>query len=72
MQVGELKGTVIAQAKEIKELKDQLDAIEMKLNVILESIAQTKGGWKTIIWLASIFTTVGAVLTKLWHILSHV
>lgn len=50
---------------EVRNVKD--DVAEMRLDIkdILDTLAQAKGGWKTLLLVAGVAGVAGAILTKL-------
>lgn len=49
---------------ELAALKERLDKMEPKLDKILETLAQARGGWKTLMLVAGIAGTMGALAAK--------
>ncbi|GFP33994.1 hypothetical protein HKBW3S42_02334 [Candidatus Hakubella thermalkaliphila] len=49
---------------ELAALKHRLDKIEPKLDQILETLAQARGGWKTLMLVAGMASLMGALVAK--------
>jgi len=54
--------------KEVEYLKKIIDEVRADTREIKETLSQAKGGWKTLLLVAGISSTVGALITKasLW------
>jgi len=52
-----MKGVQATQAEDIKSIKDDIHAIR-------EMLAEAKGGWRTLMWVAGTAGATGAVLAK--------
>lgn len=50
---------------ELIALKDRLDRIEPKLDIILETMAKAKGGWAMMLMLSTAAAAVGAFVAKM-------
>lgn len=53
---------------EVEYLKKIIDEVRADTKEIKETLSQAKGGWKTLLLVAGISSTVGALITKasLW------
>ena len=56
---------------ELNHVRKDLDQVKDDLKIIRDTLAQAKGGWKTLMLVAGISSTVGALLAKAapWFIL---
>lgn len=68
MEVGEVKGRLLGMDKELKDIKSRQDAMDEKLDAILEKMNEAKGGWKAMSIMMSVAAALGALATKLLHI----
>jgi chromosome condensin MukBEF ATPase and DNA-binding subunit MukB len=50
---------------EVDYLKKIIDEVRQDTKEIKETLSQAKGGWKTLLLVAGISSTVGALITKL-------
>lgn len=71
MPVSEDPHVQIAVLKtELDYLRKDLDEIKGDMKAVRETLTQAKGGWKTLMLVAGIASTVGATLAKLLPFLS--
>lgn len=49
---------------ELEYVRKELDEVRSDLKVIREVLSQAKGGWKTLMLVAGISSTIGALLAK--------
>lgn len=61
----ELQRRVGRHDGDIEALKDRLDKMEPKLDKILETLAQARGGWKTLMMVAGVAGAMGAFAAKI-------
>lgn len=50
---------------ELEHMRRDMDEVKSDLKVIRETLQQAKGGWKTLMLVAGISSTVGAFIAKL-------
>lgn len=53
----------------LSALESRIERIDGKLDAIVETLAQAKGGWKTLLLVAGVAGTLGALSTKLLGLL---
>lgn len=49
---------------ELNHVRKDLDQVKDDLKIIKDTLAQAKGGWKTLMLVAGISSTIGALLAK--------
>ncbi len=50
---------------ELEHMRRDMDEVKADLKVIRETLQQAKGGWKTLMLVAGISSTVGAFIAKI-------
>lgn len=50
---------------EMEGMKRSMDDLKLDVRIIRDTLIQAKGGWKTLMLVAGIASTVGALLTKI-------
>lgn len=55
---------------EMDAMKRTMDDMKMDLRIIRDTLIQAKGGWKTLMLVAGLASTVGAALAKIAPFLS--
>jgi hypothetical protein len=50
---------------ELEHMRRDMDEVKSDLKIIRETLQQAKGGWKTLMLVAGISSTVGAFMAKL-------
>ena len=53
-----------AHADKLDDLNKRLEAVEEKLDTIIKTLAEARGGWKTLMWIGGAGGVIGATLTK--------
>lgn len=64
-QIGYLQGEMTGVKTDLKVVQGNLNAIRDDLRIIRTVIDERKGGWKAVLTLASLATTVGAIASVL-------
>jgi hypothetical protein len=54
----------MAHADKLDALEQRCAKMEIKLDAIIETLNEARGGWRMLILIAGIAGTVGAILTK--------
>lgn len=49
---------------ELEHMRRDMDEVKADLKVIRETLSQAKGGWKTLMLVAGISSTIGAFIAK--------
>ena len=68
VEYGELKGAVTSLQLQVSEFKAKQGQMDMKLDMVLDRLAEAKGGWKVMLMFGGAAGTLGAGLS--W-IFSH-
>lgn len=50
---------------ELEHMRKDMDEVKSDLRIIRETLQQAKGGWKTLMLVAGISSTVGAFIAKM-------
>lgn len=50
---------------ELEHMRRDMDEVKSDLRIIRETLQQAKGGWKTLMLVAGLASTVGAMMAKL-------
>lgn len=50
---------------EVEAMKKAMDDMKVDLRIIRDTLLQARGGWKTLMLVAGLASTVGAVLAKI-------
>jgi len=68
-EVGYMKGTVDAMDTRLTKVEAKVDAIDSKVDTILNNMSEAKGGWKAVSLVASTSVIAGGAAAKLLHFL---
>lgn len=68
VEYGELKGAVTSLQLQVSEFKAKQGQMDMKLDMVLDRLAEAKGGWKVMLMFGGAAGTLGAGLS--W-VLAH-
>ena len=68
--IGRLEGEVKALARTVDQLSGKLEETNRHVSAINSTLAEAKGGWRTLIWLAGVSGSVGAALSYLASLLT--
>jgi hypothetical protein len=63
--IGRLEGEVKALARTVDQLSEKLEETNRHVSAISSTLAEAKGGWRTLVWLAGVSGSVGAALSYL-------
>lgn len=63
--IGRLEGEVKALARTVDQLSEKLEETNRHVSAIGSTLAEAKGGWRTLVWLAGVSSSVGAALSYL-------
>lgn len=66
---GQLEGEVKALHGMLSDQNKALASLQLKLDEVSATLAEARGGWRTLVWLGGLSATVGGLVT--WA-LSHV
>lgn len=69
VEYGELKGAVASLQLQVSEFKSKQAQMDAKLDMVLDRLAEAKGGWKVMVLFGGAASTLGAGLS--WA-LTHV
>ncbi len=61
--IGRLEGEVKALARTVDQLSEKLEETNRHVSAINSTLAEAKGGWRTLVWLAGVSGSVGAGLS---------
>lgn len=64
LEVGELKGKFSGMETRMKHIEEKVDALDSKVDLILEKVSEVKGGWKVMAFVASVGGVFGSGITK--------
>lgn len=65
VEFGEIKGAVSSLRLQVADLKTQQEAINRKLDTVIATLSEARGGWKTLMALAGCASAVSAGITWL-------
>lgn len=65
VEFGEIKATVVALQSQVRDVRDRQAAIDAKLDLVLDRMAEARGGWKALMMLGGASGSLGAGLTWL-------
>lgn len=68
VEYGELKGAVTSLQLQVSEFKAKQGQMDVKLDMVLDRLAEAKGGWKVMLMFGGAAGTLGAGLS--W-VLAH-
>jgi hypothetical protein len=68
--IGRLEGEVQALARTVDRLSDKLDETNRHVSAINNTLAEAKGGWRMLVWLAGASGSIGAALSYLASLLT--
>lgn len=63
VEFGEIKGKVDALALRLTQFEARQAQMDQKLDIVLDKLAEAKGGWKTLMLLGGAASTLGAALS---------
>lgn len=63
VEFGEIKGAVAALQSQVADVRARQTAIDHKLDLVLDKLAEARGGWRTLMWLGGASSTFGAGIT---------
>lgn len=63
--IGRLEGEVKALARTVDQLSEKFEETNRHVSAINSTLAEAKGGWQTLVWLAGVSGSVGAAITWL-------
>ena len=63
IEYGELKAEINAQRRDIEKLTDEMRRQSESINHIERTLADARGGWKAMAWVAGFSGSLGAAMT---------
>lgn len=63
VEFGEIKGAVASLQSQVADVRARQTAIDQKLDLVLDKLAEARGGWRTLMWLGGASSTLGAGIT---------
>lgn len=63
VEFGEIKGAVAALQTQVADFKTRQALMDQKLDIVLDKLAEAKGGWRTLMLLGGAASTVGGCVT---------
>jgi hypothetical protein len=63
--IGRLEGEVKSLVRTVEQLTEKLEETNEKVGEISTTLAEARGGWRTLVWLAGASGAVGAALSYL-------
>jgi predicted RNase H-like nuclease (RuvC/YqgF family) len=68
--IGRLEGEVQALARTVDRLSEKLEETNRHVSAINNTLAEAKGGWRMLVWLAGASGSIGAALSYLASLLT--
>ena len=66
--IGKHDAKIEALDKDLREMRDDMRRIFEKLDSINSTLAEAKGGWKTLMWVAGASAALGGVVVKFFSV----
>lgn len=63
IEYGELRGQVASLQLQVSEFKSKQAQMDAKLDMVLDRLAEAKGGWRTLMLLGGAASTLGAAVS---------
>jgi hypothetical protein len=63
--IGRLEGEVKGLARTVDQLSEKLEETNRHVSAISSTLAEAKGGWRTLVWFAGVSGSAGAALSYL-------
>lgn len=63
IEYGELRGQVASLQLQVSEFKAKQAQMDAKLDMVLDKLAEAKGGWRTLMLLGGAASTLGAAIS---------
>lgn len=60
VEFGEIKGAVAALQAQVTDFKVRQAQMDQKLDMVLDKLAEAKGGWRAMMFVGGAFTSLGA------------
>jgi hypothetical protein len=68
--IGRLEGEVQVLARTVDRLSEKLEETNRHVSAINNTLAEAKGGWRMLVWLAGASGSIGAALSYLASLLT--
>jgi hypothetical protein len=68
--IGRLEGEVQALARSVYQFSEKLEETNRHVSAINTTLAEAKGGWRMLVWLAGASGSIGAALSYLASLLT--
>ena len=68
--IGRLEGEVQVLARTVDRLSEKLEETNRHVSAISNTLAEAKGGWRMLVWLAGASGSIGAALSYLASLLT--
>lgn len=65
IEYGALKAEIVAQRRDIERLAEEMKAQSASINQIERTLAEARGGWRALAFIAGFSGSVGAAITWL-------
>jgi hypothetical protein len=65
IEYGALKAEIVAQRRDIERLAEEMKAQSASINQIERTLAEARGGWRALAFIAGFSGSVGATITWL-------
>ncbi len=63
LQIARLEERMATMNRDMEALTKQVVSMNGQLATVLETLAQARGGWRTLMWLAGASSAAGAIVT---------
>lgn len=60
VEFGEIKGAVAALQSQVADIRANQVAMNQKVDLVLDKLAEARGGWRTLMWLGGASGSLGA------------